>query len=84
MEIIKIGRQRVEGIAWIVQNEDIDLDETAKVHAKVLSQEIEKIQTSDGKITVEGAAAIQGIWEDKQFTQRLLNYEVDIPDLSPQ
>jgi hypothetical protein len=51
----------MEGMAWILQNGDIDLDETAKVHAKVLSQEIEKIQTGDGKITIEGAGAVRGL-----------------------
>jgi guanine nucleotide-binding protein G(i) subunit alpha len=62
----------MEGMTWILQNGDINLDETAKMHAKVLSQEIEKIQTGDRKITIEGAAAVQGLWEDKQY-QRLQN-----------
>jgi hypothetical protein len=73
----------MEGMDRVLQNRDIGLDETAKVHAKVLSQEIEKIQTGDGKLTIGGAGAVQGLWEDKQFAKRLLNSEVDIPDSSP-
>jgi guanine nucleotide-binding protein G(i) subunit alpha len=73
----------MKGMAWILKNGDIDLDDTAKMHAKVLSQEIEKIQTGDGKITIEGAGAVQGLWKDKQFVKRLLNYEVYISDSSP-
>src|SRR6266536_103273 len=59
----------MEGMAWILKNGDIDLDNAAKMHAKVLSQEIEKIQTGEGKITHEGAGAVQGLWEDKQFVK---------------
>lgn len=73
----------MEGMAGILKNGDIDLDATAKIHAKVLSQEIKKIQTGDRKITIEGAGAVQGLWEDKQFVKRLLNYEIYIPDSSP-
>jgi guanine nucleotide-binding protein G(i) subunit alpha len=72
----------MEGMDWMIQNGDIDLDDTAKMHAKVLSQEIEKIKTGDGKITIEGAGAVQGLWEHKQFAERLLD-EVYIPDSSP-
>ncbi|RDL42542.1 Uncharacterized protein BP5553_02521 [Venustampulla echinocandica] len=59
----------MKGLAYILKNGDIDLDDTAKMHAKVLSQEIEKIQAGDGKITIEGAGAVQ-------------DYEVFIPDSS--
>ena len=72
----------MEDMASTLQNGDIDLDETAKMHAKVLIQEIEKIKTGDGKITTEGAGAVQGLWEDKRFAERLLD-EVYIPDSSP-
>jgi guanine nucleotide-binding protein G(i) subunit alpha len=71
----------MEDIASTLQNRDIDLDETAKMHAKVLIQEIEKIKSGDGKITIEGAGAVQGLWEDKRFAERLLD-EVYIPDSS--
>jgi hypothetical protein len=40
----------MKGMVWILQNEDTDLDETSKVHAKVLSQEIEKIQLAMEKL----------------------------------
>jgi guanine nucleotide-binding protein G(i) subunit alpha len=73
----------MEGMALILQNGDIDLDETAKMHAEVLSQEIEKIKTGNGKITTEGARAVQGLWKNERFAERLLNNEVDMPDSSP-
>jgi hypothetical protein len=73
----------MEGMALILQSGDIDLDETAKMHAKVLSQEIEKIKTGNGKITTEGARAVQSLWKNERFAERLLNHEVDIPDSSP-
>jgi guanine nucleotide-binding protein G(i) subunit alpha len=66
----------MKGMARTLKNGGIDLDATAKMHAKVLSQEIEKIQTGDGKITIEGAGAVQGLWEDKQLVERLLNHKV--------
>jgi guanine nucleotide-binding protein G(i) subunit alpha len=82
-EVVMNNIMRVmEGMIRILQNGDIDLDDTAKMHAKVLSQEIEKIQTGDGKITIEGAGAVQGLWEDKQFVERLLNHEVSVLDSS--
>ncbi|PMD22773.1 G-alpha-domain-containing protein [Hyaloscypha hepaticicola] len=46
--------------------------EAAKRHAKILSQEIEKIQAGDRKITIDGAAAVQGLWEDKELVRRFL------------
>ncbi len=67
----------------MLKNGDIYLDDTAKMHAKVLSQEIEKIRTGDGKVTIEGAGAVQGLWEDKQFVERLLNCKVYISESSP-
>lgn len=68
----------MEGMDWMIQNGDIDLDDTAKMHAKVLSQEIEKIQAGDGKITIEGVAAVQGLWENEEFVRRLLTEAGDL------
>ncbi|CZR66446.1 uncharacterized protein PAC_16347 [Phialocephala subalpina] len=70
----------MEGMAWVVKNENVDLDDAARMHTKVLSQEIEKIQTGNGKITIEGAGAVQALWENKKFVKRLLIHEIDIPD----
>jgi len=72
----------MEGMVRILKNGDVYLDDTAKMHAKVLSQEIEKIQTGDRKVTIEGAIAVHGLWEDKQFVKRILNYERGIPESS--
>ncbi len=55
----------MEGMDRILENGDVQRDEAAKMHAKVLSQEIEKIQAGNRKITIEGAAAVQALWEDK-------------------
>ncbi len=71
----------MEGMASILENEDIDLDGTAKMHAKVLTQEVEKIKASNGKITVDGADAVRGLWENEQLVKKFLD-EVDIPDSS--
>ena len=62
----------MEGMDWILKNGDVHLDEAAKRHAKVLSHEIEKIQAGDRKITIDGAAAVQGLWEDKELVRRFL------------
>lgn len=73
----------MEGMVWMLKNGDIDLSDTAKMQAKVLSQEIENIQTCDGKITIEGAGAVRGLWEDENLVKRLLEYEEYIQDSSP-
>lgn len=73
----------VDGMVWILKNGDIDLDDTVKMHAEVLSQELEKIQTGDGKITIEGANAVKGLWEYKQLVKKLLDSEINIPNSSP-
>lgn len=70
----------MEGMDWILENGDVHLDEAAKMHAKVLSQEIEKIQAGDGKVTIECAAAVQGLWEDKEFVRRFLTEAGDVAD----
>ena len=72
----------MEGMDWILKNGDVPLNEGAKMHAKVLSQEIEKIQTWEGKITIEGVAAVQGLWENEEFVRRLLT-EVGVSAKSP-
>jgi hypothetical protein len=72
----------MEGMDWILKNGDVPLNECAKMHAKVLSQEIEKIQTWEGKITIEGVAAVQGLWENEEFVRRLLT-EVGVSAKSP-
>ncbi len=82
-EVVMNNIMRVmEGMVKILENGDIDLDETAKMHAKVLFQEIEKIRVGDGRITIDGTGAVQGLWEDKQFVKRFLR-EVDLPDSYP-
>lgn len=57
------GRYRLN-----TKNEDIHPNKAAKI----LSQEIEKIQAGDRKITIDGAAAVQGLWEDKELVRRFL------------
>lgn len=54
----------MEGMDMLLKNEDIGLDDTSKIHAEVLSREIEAIQTNGRKISVEGVAAVQGLWKD--------------------
>ena len=83
-ELVMINIMLVmEGMDWIVNNTDIDLDDTAQMHAKVLSQEIETIKSGDGEITPEVASAIQGLWEVRQFRERLLSGELHMPDSAP-
>jgi len=78
-EVVMSNIMRVmRGMDRILENGDIHLDEAAKMHAKVLSQEIEKIQAGDGKITIEGVAAVQGLWENEEFVRRLLTEAGDL------
>jgi hypothetical protein len=70
----------MEGMVWELEKGVVHLDEAAKMHAKVLSQEIEKIQAGDRKITIEGAASVQGLWEDKELVRRFLTGTGDLAD----
>jgi guanine nucleotide-binding protein G(i) subunit alpha len=72
----------LEVMNLLLKNTNIELNETAKMHAEVLSQEIGKIQTKNGKITPEAMGAVQGLWEDKQFVKGLLDNDLSIPDSS--
>jgi hypothetical protein len=65
----------------ILEIGDIHLDESAKMHAKVLSQEIEKIQAGNGKITIEGVGAVQSLLENEEFVRRLLTEVRDLAHL---
>lgn len=78
--VMKYMMRVMEGMVLVQKNGDIDPDNTAKIQAKLLSQEIEAIQAGDGKITIEGAGAVQGLW--KHILKRDLKYEVHIPDSS--
>jgi hypothetical protein len=71
----------MEGMDMLLKNGDIGLDDTSKIHADVLSREIEEIQTNDRKISVEGVTAVQGLWKDS--IKRFLDYEIYIPKSSP-
>lgn len=62
----------MESMYCILKNGNVELEDTAKMHAKVLSQEMEKIQNCNWKITMEAAGAVRGLWEDKQFVEKLL------------
>ncbi|OBT69586.1 hypothetical protein VE03_00846 [Pseudogymnoascus sp. 23342-1-I1] len=78
--VMKYIMRVMEGIVLVQKNGDIDPDNTASIQAKLLSQEIKAIQAGDGKITIEGAVAVQGLWKD--ILKRDLKYEVYIPDSS--
>ncbi|KAE9374128.1 guanine nucleotide binding protein, alpha subunit, partial [Stipitochalara longipes BDJ] len=76
-------RNLMEIMAEILEDEVIDLDDTAKIHVKVLSQEIETMRTGDGRVTIEGAGAVQGLWEDEQLVKTFLHNKGSLPDSSP-
>ncbi|OBT78646.1 hypothetical protein VF21_02237 [Pseudogymnoascus sp. 05NY08] len=80
-EVVMKHMMRVmEGMVLVQKNGDTDLDNAARIQAELLSQEIEAIQAGDGKITIEGAGAIQVLWKD--ILKRDLKYEAYIPDSS--
>ncbi|OBT50402.1 hypothetical protein VE04_09602 [Pseudogymnoascus sp. 24MN13] len=80
-EVVMKHMMRVmEGMVLIQKNGDTDLDDTAKMQAKLISQEIEAIQAGD-EITIQGAGAVQGLWKD--ILKRDLKYQEYIPDSSP-
>jgi guanine nucleotide-binding protein G(i) subunit alpha len=78
--VMKYMMRVMEGMVLVQKNGDTDLDNTAKMKAKLISQEIEAIQAGD-EITTEGAGAVQGLWKD--ILKRDLKYQVYIPDSSP-
>lgn len=83
-EIMMNNIIRVMGsMAWVINNRDIDLDENAKMHAKVFSQEIDYTNFGVGRMTFMGAAAVQGLLENRQFVETLSNYELHVPKWSP-
>lgn len=76
--VMKYMMRVMESMVLVQKNGDIGLDNTAKIQAKLLSQEIEAIRAGGGKITLEGAGAVQGLWKD--ILKRDLNYEAYIPE----
>lgn len=63
----------MERTDWALKIRGIDLDDIAnlKMNAKILSQEIEKIQIGDGGFIVDSGSAVHGLWGDKHFVERL-------------
>lgn len=51
----------MEGMDLLLKKTNIELNDTAKMHAKGLSQGLEKIPTGNGKITREAIGAVQGL-----------------------
>jgi guanine nucleotide-binding protein G(i) subunit alpha len=77
--VMKYMMRVMEGMVLVQKNGFTYPDNTAKIQAKLLSQEIEAIQAGD-EITIEGASAVQGLWKD--ILKRDLKYEAYIPDSS--
>jgi len=65
---------------YIVQKFDTELDETTKIHARLLSQELKNDPTDNTCISIGAAEAIQRLWASEQFSKFLESADVHIPD----
>lgn len=83
LTIVNIVIGLIWTMTWIIKKGKVELNENAKMHAKVLCQEMEKIESGNRKITAESAGAVQRLWEDKVFVQRVLESDINIAKLPP-
>lgn len=63
----------VEVLACIAEDEYAGLDDTAKVHATLLSRELAKWETQPKKLTWEVANAVKGLWQNELLKSKLFD-----------
>jgi guanine nucleotide-binding protein G(i) subunit alpha len=63
----------VEVLACIAEDEYAGLDDTAKVHATLLSRELAKWETQPKKLTWEVAKAVKGLWQNELLKSKLFD-----------
>lgn len=63
----------VKALASIIANDEVKLDQTAKIHATLLSRELTEWETGPKTITVEVANAVQGLWTNEQLKSVLFD-----------
>jgi guanine nucleotide-binding protein G(i) subunit alpha len=63
----------VEALACITASEYPGLDDTAKVHAAILSRELAKWETRPKYLTLEVAHAVQGLWQNERLKSALFD-----------
>jgi len=63
----------VKELSSIIANGEVELDQTAKIHATLLSRELTNWETGPKNITVEVANAVQGLWTNEQLKSALFD-----------